>query len=218
MVIRCYNVSGRNWPEEAAHYFFDVDVGPYANNWYVRIPEANSHWCAELGMFDEEGNYICIARSNVIQTPRDSMSTETDAEWMTVDETYRKLYGLSGGYTLKERRGSEELLRQIQKQVYPALREEALSSGMFGSGSHAPAAVGTKDFWLQVHTELILYGASEPDATVTVQGQVVKLHPDGTFSVRYALPDGTQTLPVCATNKDGDMVRVITPVVKKTTK
>ena len=36
-----------------------------------------------------------------------------------------------------------------------------------------PAA--EKAFWLQVHTELILYGATEPDATVTVQGQPVKL-------------------------------------------
>lgn len=74
-----------------------------------------------------------------------------------------------------------------------------------------------KSFWLQVGTELILYGATEPDATVTVQGQPVKLRPDGTFTLRFALPDGEQVLPVRAVNADGDDERVITPIVKKWT-
>lgn len=220
MVIRMYKVNGRRWPEEAAHYFFDVDVSPYANNWYLRLPEADARWCAELGTFDEQGNFICIARSNMVATPRDRMSEETDSDWMIVEETYRKLYGLSGGYALKELRGSEEILRHLQKQIYPALQGEETSSGALVGASRAavkpPAAEA--GFWLQVHTELILYGATEPDATVTVQGRPVKLHPDGTFSLRYALPDGEQVLTVHGTSADGQFERTIVPVVKKTTK
>jgi hypothetical protein len=222
MVVRMYNINGRNWPAEAAHYFYDVDVSPFSNNWYIRVNEPESRWCAELGMIDEDRNYICIARSNVVATPSETMSPETDTEWMVVEETYRKLYDLGGGYAAAGERvgGSEELLRHIQKQVLPGLKGEAVpGSAAFGGASRAAAQVETaKAFWLQVHTELILYGATEPDATVTVQGRPVKLYPDGTFSMRFALPDGEQSLPVRASNKDGDMTRVITPVVKKTTR
>lgn len=80
-------------------------------------------------------------------------------------------------------------------------------------------AVGEKGktFWLQVYTELIVYGATEPDAAVTVQGQPIRLRPDGTFTLRYALPDGEQVIPVHAVNADGDMEETITPIVTKRT-
>jgi hypothetical protein len=218
VVLRLFKTDGRNWPDEPAHYFFDVEVGPFANNWYVKMPETNSQWVGELGMFDDNGGYITIVRSNRITMPRDSVSEDTDAQWMVVEETYRKLYDASGGFTLRETRGSEEIVRMLQKQVGPALKGQAMSSGMF-SGSARPAAVSPgKDFWLQVHTELILYGATEPDAAVTVQGRTVRLNPDGTFSMRFALPDGQQVLTVRAVNGDGDMEREITPVVTKSTK
>ena len=75
-----------------------------------------------------------------------------------------------------------------------------------------------RKFWLVVNTELIVYGATEPDAKVTVQGKEIKLRPDGTFSLRFALPDGKQTIPVKATSSDKEEERVITPIVLKETK
>lgn len=215
MVIRVYQITGRSWPEEGAHYCFDIDISPYASNWYVKLPEVGQRWCAELGVFDEEGIYVPICRSNFVATPRDTVSTETDADWMAVEETFRKLYSASGGEVLHEVRGSEVLVRSLEKDVTKLLRGEGLSSGLMGSGAIAKAPA--KDFWLQVHTELILYGATDPEAGVTVQGRRIKLNADGTFSLRFALPDGEQVLEVHAVNKDGDMEKTITPVVKKTT-
>ena len=59
-----------------------------------------------------------------------------------------------------------------------------------------------KGFWFMVNAELILYGATEPDATVTIGGRVIKLRPDGTFSYRFALPDGEYELPAVAVSSD----------------
>ncbi len=73
------------------------------------------------------------------------------------------------------------------------------------------------DFWLVVNTELIVYGATEPDAVLTIQGHRVKLRPDGTFSVRFALPDGRQVIRVEAVSSDGGHRRSVTPVVEKKT-
>jgi hypothetical protein len=50
---------------------------------------------------------------------------------------------------------------------------------------------------------LIIYGATERDATVTIGGRTIKLRPDGSFSYRFALPDGKYDLPVVAVSADG---------------
>lgn len=73
-----------------------------------------------------------------------------------------------------------------------------------------------KNFWLRVGTEMILYGATEPDATVTVMGREIKLRADGTFSFRYNLPVGHYELPVVAVAKDGEQRRELMPVVDRT--
>ena len=60
-----------------------------------------------------------------------------------------------------------------------------------------------KGFWFNVNAELIIYGATEADATVTIGGRKIQLRPDGTFSYRFSLPDGQYALPAVATSADG---------------
>ena len=55
-----------------------------------------------------------------------------------------------------------------------------------------------------MNAELIIYGATEPDASVTIGGRKIRLRPDGTFSYRFALPDGNYELPAIATSAAGD--------------
>jgi hypothetical protein len=74
-----------------------------------------------------------------------------------------------------------------------------------------------KPFHFVVHTELVVYGAAEPGATVTLQGLPVPLRADGTFSLRFQLPDGEQVLRAVAVSPDGNVERVITPVVTRRT-
>ena len=83
----------------------------------------------------------------------------------------------------------------------------------------SPLAVAEKvaGFWFTLDCELIVYGATEPDAAVTMQGKPVKLRPDGTFTVRMALPDGVQEIETIATSADGAEERTITPIVSRKT-
>jgi uncharacterized protein len=64
-----------------------------------------------------------------------------------------------------------------------------------------------KGFWFNVNAELIIYGATEPDAKVTLGGHEIKLRSDGTFSYRFALPDGKYDLPAVAVSADGTDAR-----------
>lgn len=65
----------------------------------------------------------------------------------------------------------------------------------------------SRGFWFNVNAELIVYGATEPDARLTVAGRAVKLRPDGSFALRFALPDGEYELPVLAVAADGAEAR-----------
>jgi hypothetical protein len=62
---------------------------------------------------------------------------------------------------------------------------------------------GARAFWFNVNAELVIYGSTEPNAKVTLGGHEIKLRSDGTFSFRFALPDGKYDLPAVAVSPDG---------------
>ncbi len=66
--------------------------------------------------------------------------------------------------------------------------------------------------------ELIVYGATEANAKVTLQVKPVNLRPDGTFTFRFWLPDGKQCIPVKAVSVDSSEERIITPIVTRETR
>lgn len=64
-----------------------------------------------------------------------------------------------------------------------------------------------------MHTDVIVYGATDPKARVLIQHQPVAVRKDGTFSLRLTLPEGTQTVTIEATSSDGRHTQTVTPVV-----
>ncbi|HWN95241.1 MAG TPA: DUF4912 domain-containing protein [Methylomirabilota bacterium] len=101
------------------------------------------------------------------------------------------------------------LAQEISSQAAAALARgeqfgaAAQPSGVFSVSSPFGGEAHRKGFWFNVNAELIIYGATEPDAAVTIGGRKIQLRPDGTFSFRFALPDGNYDLPVQATASDG---------------
>jgi hypothetical protein len=115
--------------------------------------------------------------------------------------------------------GSLEITELIRRQW-----EHELSSGALveapelhggapgpelGAVSSPAGGAGGKPtgFWFNVNAELIIYGATEADARVTIGGRPIKLRSDGSFSYRFALPDGQYALPVVARAADGQDAR-----------
>ena len=57
-----------------------------------------------------------------------------------------------------------------------------------------------------------------PNAKVTLQGEPVPIAADGTFSVRFSLPDSRQIIPAVASSQDGIEERTIVLAVERNTK
>jgi hypothetical protein len=72
------------------------------------------------------------------------------------------------------------------------------------SSPAAPAEQRPTGFWLNVNAELVIYGGTEPAASVSIGGQPISLRPDGTFSCRCSLPDGEHTATVSALSAEGE--------------
>ncbi|MGL5925634.1 DUF4912 domain-containing protein, partial [Chroococcidiopsis sp.] len=82
--------------------------------------------------------------------------------------------------------------------------------GMSGVGFSASAVpMRPRQFWLVADAELIVYGATEPDATVTIGGRPIKLNPDGTFRFQMSFQDGLIDYPIMAVAADGEQTRSI---------
>ncbi|WGT67889.1 DUF4912 domain-containing protein [cyanobacterium endosymbiont of Epithemia clementina EcSB] len=64
-------------------------------------------------------------------------------------------------------------------------------------------------FWLVADAELIVYGATEPDATVTIGGRPIELNPDGTFRFQMSFQDGLIDYPIVAVAVDGEQTRSV---------
>ncbi|MGC1245562.1 MAG: DUF4912 domain-containing protein [Spirulinaceae cyanobacterium] len=81
---------------------------------------------------------------------------------------------------------------------------------MSGAGFSASAPpIRPRKFWLVADAELIVYGATEPDATVTIGGRPIKLSPDGTFRFQMSFQDGLIDYPIKAVAVDGEQTRSI---------
>jgi hypothetical protein len=97
---------------------------------------------------------------------------------------------------------SELSRRELEKGVSainPARPGEA--PGGVSSPSGQPER--RRNFWLNVNAELVVYGSTQPDATLTIGGRQIELRRDGSFSCRFALPDGSYELAVAARPADG---------------
>ena len=83
-----------------------------------------------------------------------------------------------------------------------------LSMSGVGFSASAPP-VRPRKFWLIADAELIVYGATEPDATVTIGGRPIKLNPDGTFRFQMSFQDGVIDYPIVAVAADGEQTRSV---------
>lgn len=81
--------------------------------------------------------------------------------------------------------------------------------GMSGAGFSGDVPMRPRKFWLIADAELIVYGATEPDATVTIGGRPIKLNPDGTFRFQMSFQDGLIDYPILAVAADGEQTRSI---------
>lgn len=191
----------------------DIEIHGGVNNWYVDVDDPPKSFQLEIGYLALGGRFLSLARSNVVTTPQVGLLKTFDGNWAEGTDDYDRIYALSGGY-------SGEGDHSDLKDLFEHHLRRPMGSPMvtrFGRGA-AYVDGAKREFNFEVDAELIVYGVTDPDAHVTLKGEPVRLQSDGTFSMRFSLPDRRQVLPVVANSGDGVEQRTIVLAVERNTK
>ena len=66
--------------------------------------------------------------------------------------------------------------------------------------------------------EVVIKGQTSPDAQLTVRGERIWVREDGSFLIRYHLPERRHVFPVAAVSRDGIDTKTIVLTVERNTK
>ena len=192
-------------------------------------PQAAGH-IADIGTRSPQGRWECLASSGPVSLPPSSVSAEVPPTTVPPQSLTGIRPGVSASYFHQildpQRRflgpsGSSELGLPA---VSGRLGQGAICGGapssdvnvatplseMSSSVLSAPgleSGLPPEDFWFRVNAEMVLFGSTRPGSRVTIFGRPVELRPDGSFTVRCALPDGRFEVPIQAVCPQGDEVR-----------
>lgn len=190
----------------------DIPIHGGVSNWYIDVDQPPARFRVLIGYLAENDRFFPLCRSNIVGTPKPDAVNRLDRHWRDIAEDYERIYSLSGGYDPSSGDELKELFEERLQRTMPARAED-------GSSSDTDAALDRhRALPFEVDAELIVFGSTTPGATVLLSGEPVKLREDGTFTVRVALPDKRQVLPIIAQSKDSMKQRTTVIAVERNTK
>ena len=211
-VLRLCQVSRDGTTSSVRKVVRDIGIHGGVNNWYVDVVDPPKSYQLDIGYLAPDGRFLSLARSNVVSTPPAGSVESADNNWVEVALDCDRIYAMSGGYSPD---GDNSELKDLFEQRMRRPMGSSLAT-RFGIGTGVLNA--KREFSFCVDAELVIFGVAEPGSYVTLRGEPVRLQPDGSFSVRFNLPDRRQVLPVVAASPDGVEERTIVLAVERNTK
>jgi ABC-type phosphate transport system substrate-binding protein len=247
LALRFYDVTDIDIAIQVPHSLQQYACEEMARDWYLPIPAGDRDYIVEIGYVANDGRWLSLVRSQPIRVPPFYPSDWQNDRFATVpwnkelgsgktlvdlgtpernlngnNTVYNSLFAMAQAAEAQRVAGSE-FLSGIG--VFPSssglISGMGMGSGMGMSGVGFPASMPpmrSRKFWLVADAELTVYGATEPDATVTIGGVPVPLSPDGTFRFQMAFRDGEIDYPIMAVAADGQQHRSIHMNFKRETR
>jgi hypothetical protein len=212
-ILRLLDVTSSDRTNASESILRDINIHGGCNNWYIDVANPPRSYRIDIGYLARNGQFYVLARSNIVTTPRAGMSDVIDENWADFDlEKADRIFAMSGGFDPGA--SSLELKQLFEERLRRPMGSPSVTS--FGSGAFQYGK--DRKFRFQLDAELIVYGSTEPNAKVTLQGEPIKLRKDGTFTMRFSLPDSRQIIPAVAASADGVEERTIVLAVERNTK
>jgi hypothetical protein len=239
LVLRVADVTGLGAGAAHQHTMQEVVVNSHATEWYLPVPLSDRDYRVELGYRVSGGGWKSLAFSSVARVPSlhpseqildqfvpFSLDTAPQAAAATAvmpaaaPGIHERVYQAATSTWRAVGRGSEAF-HEVDDNSDQALGLNASGVGMWASGRSESGAGGVatrqRAFWLVADAELIVYGATDPSATLRIGDEIVPLGEDGTFRLQVPFRDGQQLYPITAVAADGEQRRNITLEFARTT-
>ncbi len=211
-ILRVMDVTSDDTTTSTERQVRDIPIHGGVNNWYIDVLEPPRAFRIDIGYLSRRSKFYVLARSNIVSTPKAGATDALDENWSDVQQQFERVQNPSSiGCT-----GVNSVL-DLRDLFEERLRRPLSSSSMQNLSVGGLPSLGG-NFHFEIDAELIVYGTTEPNAHVTLQGEPVHLRSDGTFTVRFSLPDSRQIIPAVASSGDGVEERTIVLAVERNTK
>jgi uncharacterized protein len=230
LCLRVADVTGMPGGSAHPHTLQEVVVDSHATEWYLPVPLCDRDYRVELGYRKGSGGWISLAFSSVARVPAQHPSEQILDQFVpfSLDTApailptpvepadaglHERLYQTATARWRSLGRGSETF-HELEAAGLDTKELNTSGAGIWASGRNASGIGGVasrqRSFWLVADAELIVYGATDPAARLTIGGEEVPLSADGTFRVQVPFRDGQQLYPIEAVAADGEQKRNIT--------
>jgi hypothetical protein len=237
LCLRVADVTGLAGGSTHPHTLQEVVVDSHATEWYLPVPLSDRDYRVELGYRRGGGGWISLAYSSVARVPAlhpseqildqfvpFSLETAPSVAPSPVEPAdaglHERLYQTATARWRRLGRGSEAF-HELEEGLESGAGGQLSAAGMWASGRSESGAGGVgarqRSFWLVADAELIVYGATDPSARLTIGGEEVPLSADGTFRIQVPFRDGQQVYPIEAVAADGEQKRSITLEFRRST-
>lgn len=213
-VIRLYRLESDGSSSPKRHFVRDVQIHGGVSHWYLDVTNPPSAFQAELGYLSSEKKFHSLVSSNTVETPQRQIVDELDkldGNWRGVADDLGRIYKLSGGDA-----HNQDLREVFEKQLGRPMSAPLLSryrASRNGGGLEKTR----RNFQFEVDADVIIHGKTDPNVQVSIRNEPIKIENDGTFLVRFSLPEKRHVFPIEAEGNDGvEMQRVILTVERNT--
>ncbi|TCD55861.1 DUF4912 domain-containing protein [Synechococcus sp. BS56D] len=229
--LRLADVTGIQDGTSHPHTLQEVPVDSHSTEWYLPVPLCDRDYRVELG-YRCGSNWISLAFSSVARVPALHPSDQILDQFVpfsldaspvapapatnieTSDSGLHERLYQSATTHFRSRRVGSEVLHEQDSMGADRFGLNDSGAGLWASGRNESGLGGVaprqRSFWLVADAELIVYGATDPSARLTIGGEDVPLSSDGTFRIQVPFRDGQQVYAIEATAADGEQKRNIT--------
>lgn len=234
LCLRVADVTGLGFDQSHPHALQELVVDAGASEWYLPMPVDGRDYRVELGYRLRNGGWFSLAFSSVAHVPALEPSQRVADAFVPFSlegpigpasepvggggVQHEQLYQISTARPARSRRVGSELLHEYDAEGAGGLFGDS-GVGVWASGRSESGSgiVRPRSFWLVADAELIVYGATDPSASLFIGEDQIALDADGTFRVHVPFRDGQQIYPIRAVAADGEQERSIRLEFERTT-
>lgn len=198
-VLRLFDVTANDAATSSKVYLRDIEIHGEIDHWYVPVENPPRAYRLHIGYRSSNGHFFTMAQSNRVHMPRAGTPSGRNGA------------AQNGAHGSDEADVATPRKRQNLHVAHVNRARESSDTAYNGSGFLA-------GFPFKLETELIVHGSTHPDAELTLLGDPVPVRKDGTFSLRFTLPNGRQVIPAVAIHPHGAEQRTIVLGIERNTK
>ena len=212
-VLRLFRLSSDGTGAPKRQLIRDVPVHGGVSNWYLDVTNPPSTFIVELGYLTREKKFHSTLSSNIVETPQQQVIDELDkldGNWRGVADDLGRVFKLSSNEG-----GNQELKEVLEEQLDRPMSPQLLSR--YRVAKQGNIEKPRRNFRFDAEVDVIVHGRADSNVQVTIRNEPVTVNDDGTFAIRFALPEKRHLFPIEAEGSDGvEMQRIILTLERNT--